>query len=167
MLDDRGRPQPGLVLPSLETPPDLPEASVSTRRSKRPTPVTFVGVLALAAGAYHLASGVVTIVRGSGASGLSEAWFELALGLVALAIARGLLRMAPWSWTAVMTWAVVGLTNELLRHFFYDHVDYGAMAVDAILVLALTPRDIQVAFGVRPRPVIVLESNPRDRVQRN
>ena len=51
-----------------------------------------------------------------------------------------------------MTWAVIGLTHQLLRHFFYGDASYPMLAVDTLVVLALTPLDIQVAFGVRHRP---------------
>jgi len=36
------------------------------------------------------------------------------------------------------------------------------MAVDAVVVFALTPRDIQVAFGVRRRPTFDLDREARD-----
>ena len=101
-------------------------------RVRRPPAVTFVGVLALA------------------------------LGALAVVIARGALRMRSWAWSAFMTWAVVGLTHQLLRHFFYDDPNYVAMALDTIAVLALTPLEIQVAFGVRPRPNMVLERATRN-----
>ena len=77
--------------------------------------------------------------------------------MLALAIGRGAFRMARWSWAAFMTWAVIGLTHQLLRHFFYTDANYVVMAVDAVSVLALTPLDIQIAFGVRPQPKLLLD----------
>ena len=118
--------------------------------------MTFVGVLALAAGLYHLAGGGITVADGGNASKLAEGAFDLALGVLALAIGRGALRMAPWAWTALMTWAVIGLTHQLLRHFFYGDESYGMLAVNTVVVLALTPLDVQVAFGVRRRPTLQL-----------
>jgi hypothetical protein len=50
-----------------------------------------------------------------------------------------------------MTWAVIGLTHQLLRHFFYGDESYPMLAVDTVVVLALTPLDVQVAFAVRGR----------------
>ncbi len=116
--------------------------------------MTFVGVLAVASGLYLLAGGGMTVADGGSASRLAEGAFDLAFGVLALAIGRGALRMAPWAWTALMTWAVIGLTHQLLRHFFYSDESYGALAVDTVVVLALTPLDIQVAFGVRTRPTL-------------
>jgi len=132
------------------------EATAARRPAKRPVAVTFVGVLALAAGLYHLAGGGITVADGGSASKLAEGAFDLALGVLALAIGRGALRMAPWAWTALMTWAVIGLTHQLLRHFFYGGESYGMLAVNTAVVLALTPLDVQVAFGVRRRPTLQL-----------
>ena len=132
------------------------EATAARRPAKRPVAVTFVGVLALAAGLYHLAGGGITVADGGSANKLAEGAFDLALGVLALAIGRGALRMAPWAWTALMTWAVIGLTHQLLRHFFYGDESYGMLAVNTVVVLALTPLDVQVAFGVRRRPTLQL-----------
>jgi hypothetical protein len=101
-------------------------------------------------------------VNGGDASRISEGAFDLALGVFALAIGRGALRMTPWAWAAFMTWAVIGLTHQLLRHFFYTDANYLSMALETVAVLALTPLDVQVAFGVRhPRNLIL------DRAARN
>jgi hypothetical protein len=127
------------------------------RRAKRPVAVTFVALLALAAGLYHLAAGAITVADGGSSAKLAEGAVDVALGVVALAIGRGAFRLAPWAWAAFMTWAVIGLTHQLLRHFFYDDTGYGALAIDAAVVLALTPLDIQVAFGVRRRPSLALD----------
>jgi len=137
-------------------PPEV-EASVSHQPERRPIAVTIVGVLALAAGALNLAEGVVSLLDGGDASRLAEAATDLALGLLALAIARGTFRMATWGWAALMTWAAIGLTDQLLRHFFYRDANYAVMAIDAAVVFLLTPRDIQVAFGVRTPLAPVLE----------
>jgi hypothetical protein len=83
--------------------------------------------------------------------------------VLALAIGVGALRMRRWAWAAFMTWAVVGLTHQLLRHFFYNDPDYLAMALNTVAVLALTPLDVQIAFGVRRRRTIVLEGATRNR----
>jgi hypothetical protein len=122
----------------------------------------FVGVLALVAGLYHLVGGGLTVADGGSAGRLGEGVFDLAFGVLAVAIARGALRMLPWAWTALMTWAVIGLTHQLLRHFFYGDESYGMLAVDAAVVFALTPREIQVAFGVRRRPTFDLDREGHD-----
>ena len=122
-------------------------------------------MVALAAGALNLSEGVVSVLNGGDASKLAEGAIDMALGLFALAIARGAFRMATWAWAAIMTWAVIGLTDQLLRHFFYGNPNYPVMAIDAFAVLALTPREMQIAFGVRPRPAPVLDPEHPDLVR--
>jgi hypothetical protein len=69
----------------------------------------------------------------------------------------GVRRRSPLS--ACLCWrrAAIGLTDELIRHFFYRDVNYALMAIDAVVVFVLTPRDMQVAFEVRTPPAPVLE----------
>jgi hypothetical protein len=134
------------------------------RARRRPVAVTLVGLLALGVGVYHAVDGILILTRGGSASKLSEGAVDLALGVLALAIGRGAFRMARWSWAAFMTWAVIGLTHQLLRHFFYTDANYVVMAVDAVSVLVLTPLDIQIAFGVRPQPKLLLDGRARDLV---
>jgi hypothetical protein len=128
------------------------EVAPVRKPARRPAAVTFVGALAIAAGVYNIVEGGLAVADGRTASRLAEGALDLALGVFALAIGRGALKMAPWAWTALMTWAVIGLTHQLLRHFFYDDESFPLLAVDTLIVLALTPRDVQVAFGVRSRP---------------
>jgi hypothetical protein len=127
--------------------------------AKRPVAVTLVGALALGVGAYHVVHGVLALAHGGDASRLAEGAFVLALGVLAVVIGFGALRMERWAWAAFMTWAVVGLTDELLRHFFYGNPTYMAMALQTVTVLVLTPLDVQIAFGARPpRNVILAET---------
>ena len=116
---------------------------------RRPAPVTYVALLAVAAGGYHLVTGILRVAEGGSTSQITEGVLGIALGLAAAVIAAGALRMRQWAWVAFMTWGVVGLTNELLRHFFYENVNYRAMALETLAVLALTPLEVQVAFGIR------------------
>jgi len=133
------------------------------RPAKRPIAVTFVGVLALLVGAYHAADGINVLVGGGDASSLVGGAIEVALGVIAIAIAFGAWRMRRWAWAAFMTWAVVSLLNQLLRHFFYTDPSYVVMALDIVAVLVLTPLDVQIAFGVRPsRNVNLNEPSPVD-----
>ena len=124
--------------------------------------MTFVAVLALIVGGYHVAHGVIVLVDGGDSSRLSEGAFDLLLGALAIAIGFAALRMRRWAWVAFMTWALVGLVHQLLRHFFYDHPDYLAMALDTAAVLVLTPLDVQIAFGVRPPRHVALERTSRN-----
>jgi len=122
------------------------------RRRRRPVAVTFVGVLALGAGVYYLIEGGLRVAEGGSSSRLAAGMVDVALGVLALGIGLGALRFTSWAWTALMTWGAIGLTHELLRHFFYGGESYVSLAIDAAIVLAITPLDIQVAFGVRSRP---------------
>ena len=111
--------------------------------------VTFVGVLALAVGGYYAVDGAFVLVNGGDSSTLAGGALEIALGAIAFAIGVGALRMLRLAWVALMTWGVIGLTLQLLRHFFYTDPNYLAMALSTVAVLALTPLDVQVDFGVR------------------
>jgi hypothetical protein len=75
------------------------------------------------------------------------------------------LRMRQCSWVALMSWALVGLVHQLLRRFFYDNPDYLAMALDTVVVLVLTPLDVQIAFGARPPRNVALETTSRHSVE--
>lgn len=132
----------------------VPGRLAAVRSNRRPVAVTFVALLGLGVGGYHVAHGVQVIVDGERSSKLAEGVLDLALGLLAIAIAVAALRMRRWAWVAFMAWGLLGLIHQLLRHFFYDNADYLAMALDTLAVLVLTPLDVQIAFGVRtPRNV--------------
>ena len=110
--------------------------------------VTLVALLALGLAIYSVAFGVIAIVSGE-SDRLPDAIFHLALGAGALTAAVGSFRLAPWGWTALMTWAVVALTHQILRYLFFEDPNYVDMAVSAVAVLALSPLDVQIAFGLR------------------
>jgi hypothetical protein len=132
-----------------------------SRPARRPAAVTFVALLGLILGGYHVAHAIVVLVDGGSSSKVTEAGIDLVLGLLAVAIALAALRMRRWAWVAFMGWALLGLVHQLLRHFFYDHPDYLAMALDGVAVLVLTPLDVQIAFGVRPHRNVALEPASR------
>jgi hypothetical protein len=139
-----------------------PASPGQARPAKRPVAVTFVGLLGLIVGAYHIAHGSLVLVDGGDSSKLAEAAFDIVLGALAIAIGVAALRMRRWAWVAFMTWSLVGLIHQLLRHFFYDNPDYLAMALDTVAVLFLTPLDVQIAFGVRPTRHVALEPASRN-----
>jgi hypothetical protein len=152
----------------LELQEHVPEVATGSGLAvKRPVAVTFVGALALIVGTYHAVDGVVVLVNGGDASRLAEGAFDLALGVLALCIGRGALRMHRWAWAAFMTWAVIGLTHQLVRHFFYDDANYLAMALDTVAVLVLTPLDVQIAFAVRPPRNLHLDHAARNPIDSN
>lgn len=144
---------------SLEHP--ATSGSGATRAVRRPTAVVLVALLGLCLGAYHVAHAIIVLIDRENASSVAEGAFDLALGMLAIVIAVEALRMRRWAWVAFMTWALVGLVHQLVRHFFYDNVDYLGMALDAAAVLVLTPLDIQIAFGVRPPRSVVLDPASR------
>jgi hypothetical protein len=67
----------------------------------------------------------------------------------ALAAGLGALRVQPWAWAVFMTWAVIGLTHQILRYFFFGQPNFADMAINTFAVLALSPLDVQIAFGLR------------------
>jgi hypothetical protein len=139
-------------LPLTSAPPrdDLPAGPTQPRR--RPASVTVVGWLAFVVGVYYIVDGALAL-RGNPDNGaLAEAATLIALGAFAIGLGFGALRLSHWAWAALMTWAVVGLMNQLIRAFFFSDADYVAMGLDVIAVFVLTPFDIQVAFGVRGAP---------------
>ncbi len=121
--------------------------------------VTFVAAVAMIVGGYHLGHGLLVLVRGGSSSLLAEGVVDLLLSGFAVAIGVAALRMRRWSWVAFMSWALIGLVHQLLRRFFYDDPDYVAMALDTVVVLVLTPLDVQIAFRVRPPRNVALETS--------
>jgi len=136
-------------------------------RPPRPIAVVIVAVLAVAGGVYYLVSGSLAVAGADGTHALVHGILSLVLGVAALLIAAGALRVRRWAWVGLMTWGVVGLTNELLRHFFYADPNYVAMAVDTVAVFALTPLDVQVAFGIRPPRNLKLDARTRNPIDRH
>ena len=45
--------------------------------------------------------------------------------------------------------AVIGLTHQILRYLFFEDTNYVDMAINTFAVLALSPLEVQVAFGLR------------------
>ena len=135
------------------------------RRQKRPLSVTLVALLALGVALYNLALGTLT-VSGGDEQQLLEGIFHIAFGLGTLAAGMGAFFLRPWAWVAFMTWAAIGLTVQIVRHLFFDDPNYAAMAINAFAVLALSPLDVQIAFGLRHTQDVELARptrNPLDR----
>jgi hypothetical protein len=75
--------------------------------------------------------------------------------------------MRGWAWKLFMAYAVFGLTNQILRHFFFDDAYYLGMAMNVAAVLALTPRDVQVAFGIKEPAAAQLDLPTRSPLDRD
>jgi hypothetical protein len=118
-------------------------------RPKRPVSVTLVTVLALGVTVYSVVYGVLAVRGDPGTERLADGVFHLVLGLGALTAALGAFLMRPWGWAVFMTWAVIGLTHQILRYAFFGDPNYADMAINTFVVLALSPLDVQVAFGLR------------------
>lgn len=132
---------------------------------KRPAAVTLVAVLAVGVAVYSFIYGVLAVQAGE-PDLLAEGIFRLALGVGALAAALGALRLQPWAWAAFMTWAVIGLTHQILRYLFFGDPNYADMAINTFAVLVLSPLGVQVAFGLRYTQNVQLtrpSRNPLDR----
>jgi hypothetical protein len=128
-------------------------------------PVTLVAVLAVAIAAYGLASGAITLQEGDDAR-LGDGIYHLAFGLGALIAGVGAFLLRSWAWAAFMTWAVVGLTHQILRYLFFEDPNFADMAINTFAVLALSPAEVQVAFGLRHTDNVELgrpTRNPLDR----
>jgi hypothetical protein len=123
-------------------------ASAAAKKPKRPMSVTLVAVLAVGVGVYALVYGVLA-VRSGEEDRLADGILHLALGLGALIAGAAAFRLRAWAWAAFMTWAVIGLTHQLLRHLFFGDPNYADMAINTFAVLALSPLEVQIAFGLR------------------
>ena len=134
--------------------------------NRRPVQVTLRALLALGLAVYSVAYGVIAIESGDD-DRLPDAIFHLLLGGGALVAAVGSFRLAAWGWTALMTWAVVALTHQILRYLFFDDPNFADMAVSTFAVLALSPLDVQVAFGLRHTENVQLARATRNPVDRH
>jgi hypothetical protein len=136
--------------------------------ARRPAAVSLVVVLAVLAGGFLLVDSVLDArnLDRDDDGAIAYTALQIALGLVALAIAVGALRVKPWAWKLFMTVAVAGLTTQILQYFFFEDPAYARLAIYAFIVFALTPRDMQIAFGIRLPPNVDLDRptrNPLDR----
>jgi hypothetical protein len=124
-----------------------------------------VAAVAVGVAVYNVAYGVVTVEGGD--ERLVEGIFHLVFGLGTLAAAIGAFWLQSWAWIAVMSWAVVGLTFQITRYFFFNDPNYAAMAVNAFAVLALSPLEVQVAFGLRHTQNVELARPTRNPIDRD
>ena len=136
------------------------------KRPKRPVAVTLVGLLAMGVAAYGIASGILTL-QGDEEDRLAEGIYHLAFGAGALIAGLGAVFLRSWAWAAFMTWAVVGLTHQILRHLFFEDPNYMDMAINTFTVLALSPLDVQIAFGLRHTENVQLARASRNPVDGN
>lgn len=127
--------------------------------------VTLVALLAVGVALYSLTYGILAVRSGED-DRLVDGVFHLVLGAGALAAGIGAFRLQAWAWTAFMTWAVIGLTHQLLRYLFFEDPNYLSMAINTVAVLAISPLDVQIAFGLRHTENVHLARptrNPLDR----
>lgn len=134
-------------------------------RPRRPVSVTLVAVLAGTVSAYSLTVGALAVESGQDDE-LVRGIFQLVFGVGTLAAGIGAYRLRSWAWTVFMSWAVIGLTHQLLRSLFLEDPNYADMAINTFAVLALSPLEVQIAFGLRHTNNVQLERptrNPLDR----
>ena len=137
--------------------------SPTAPKRKRPASVTLVAALALLVALYSLTYGILTMA-GLGDEPVASGIFRIALGVGALAAAVGALRMRPWGWALFMTWNVIGLTHQVLRYLFFEDPNYVDMAINTFVVLALSPLEVQIAFGLRHTENVQLARSTRNPV---
>ncbi|HEY7179740.1 MAG TPA: hypothetical protein VH305_11235 [Gaiella sp.] len=143
------------------------DSGAAPPRAKRPVSVSVVLAIAIVAAAisfWHAATLLDDV--GGDRSQLAHGLAYVGFGVAALAVGIGALRMRSWAWELFMIWAVAGLTYQILRHFFFDDAFYLGLALYVVAVFALTPRDVQVAFGIKEPPAAQLDRptrNPLDR----
>jgi hypothetical protein len=129
-----------------------PPQTVVTR-GPRPVPVTIFALLALVFAAFLTVQGVLTLIDAEGErEALIEGAIELGSAALAFAVCFGAVRVKRWAWVVFMSWAVFGLTLQLLRVFFFDDPVHWRLAFLTVAVFLLTPLDMQIAFGVRKPP---------------
>jgi len=132
--------------------PAQPPQTVVTR-APRPVPVSIFALLAFAFAVLLTVLGVLTLVEAEGErEALVEGAVELGSAVLAFAVCVGAMRVKRWAWVVFMSWAVVGLTLQLLRVFFFDDPVHWRLAFITVAVFLLTPLDMQIAFGVRKPP---------------
>jgi hypothetical protein len=142
-------------------------ATPAPTTAKRPVSATVVLAIAIVSAAisfWHAASLLNDV--GDDREQLAHGLAHVAFGVAALAVGVGALAMRSWAWELFMIWAVAGLTYQILRHFFFDDAFYLGLALYVVAVFALTPRDVQVAFGIKEPPAAQLDRptrNPLDR----
>ena len=127
--------------------------------------MTLVAVLAVGFGVYSLVYGVLAVQSGEN-DRLVDGIFHLALGVGALVAGGGAFWLQPWAWATFMSWAVIALTHQILRYLFFEDPNFVDMAIGTFAVLALSPLEVQVAFGVRHTENVQLSRptrNPLDR----
>ncbi len=138
----------------------------ASRQQKRPLSVTLVALLALGVALYNLALGMLT-VSGGDERQLLEGIFHIAFGLGTLAAGVGAFFLRAWAWVAFMTWAVIGLTHQILRYLSFEDPNYLDMAINAFAVLALSPLEVQIAFGLTHTRNVQLNRPTRNPVDRD
>lgn len=132
--------------------PAQPPKTVVTR-APRPVPVSIFALLALAYAAFLTVHGVLTLVEAEGErEALVEGAVELGSAVLALAVCVGAMRVKRWAWVVFMSWAVFGLTLQLLRTFFFEDPVYWRLALLTVAVFLLTSPEMQIAFRVRKPP---------------
>jgi hypothetical protein len=110
--------------------------------------VTLVAVLAVAVVVYSVVFGILDLSSGED-DRLAYGIFHLVFAVGALAAGLGAFLLRPWAWALFMSWAVIGLTHQILRYLFFEDTNYVDMAINTFAVLALSPLEVQVAFGLR------------------
>ena len=128
--------------------------------------VTLVAALAAGFAVYSLVNAGLAIESGD-EDRVPDAAFNIVRGVGLLAAAVGAFRLRPWGWAIFMTWAVIGLTHQILRYLFFEDPNYVDMAINTFAVLALSPLEVQIAFGLTHTRNVHLARPTRNPVDRD
>ena len=140
--------------------------STAVEKTRRPVSVTLVAALAAAFAVYSLVNAGLAFESGD-EERIPDAVFNAVRGVSLLVVAFGAFRLHAWGWAGFMTWAVIGLTHQILRYLFFEDPNFADMAINTFAVLALTPIDVQIAFGLRHTENVQLARPTRNPVDRD
>jgi hypothetical protein len=130
---------------------------------KRPIAATLVAIIAVIWSGVLTASVVRELLDWDRGDGVPwPTLIDVGFAALALLVAFGSFTVKRWGWALFMSWATFALTINLLRVFFLHDPRYIALVVGTLTVFLLTPRDVQVAFGVRNPPNIRLGASVRN-----
>jgi hypothetical protein len=130
-----------------------------TAAAARPFGVTAIAFIQVVTSASALAgwwaSGPFDAGYGDRAVYLNSA--AVAVALLGLIVAAGLLLMVRWAWPLILFVLSIQLAVGLWA-YYHDHPNFVTMALSVVAIFYLNSRDVRGAFGyIRPRESVPIE----------